>query len=140
MIRYILTLTLIIILTPVPAWAQSGQSDEITPEIIAALKKEPPLSQSDIDIFVKIMPKMSKVASDNPAEAIKIYEQAGLSELRFGLIFSKATVGLLVASGVPLKAILTEADMPEVLLPTAREQELIVKNLNALEAAFDTDR
>jgi len=138
--RSLSVLSLLLILTAAPALAQSGASDDITPEIIEALKKEPPLSQADIDTFVRIMPEMSKAAEKDPAEAVKIYEKAGLTENRFGLIFSKVTLGMFVASGIPKEALMSGQDVPEVLMPGDAEIELIKKNMAALEKAFGTDQ
>ena len=135
--KYVLAaLALIVMLTAVPALAQSEAADDLTPEIIAALKKEPPLSQADIDTFIRIMPEMSKVAEKDPAEAVKIYEKAGLTENRFGLIFSKVTLGMFVAGGIPKEALVSGQDVPEVLVPSDAEVELIKKNMAALEKAF----
>lgn len=138
--RSLSVLSLVLLLSAVPALAQSEASDEISPEIIAALKNEPPLTQADIDTFIKIMPEMSKAAEKDPAQAVKIYEKAGLTENRFGLIFSKVTLGMFVASGIPKETLTSGQDVPEVLVPSDAEIELIKKNLEALEKAFGTDQ
>jgi len=133
-------LALIVMFTAVPASAQPGGADEITPEIIEALKKEPPLTQADIDTFIKIMPEMSQAAAKDPAVAVKIYQEAGLTENRFGLIFSRVTLGLLIASGIPRETLLSGQDVPEVLMPGDSELDLISRNMEALGQVFESAR
>ena len=138
--RSLSVLSLLLLLSAVPAPAQSGEADEITPEIIEALKKEPPLTQADLDTFIRIMPEMSRAAEKDPSQAVKIYEKAGFTENRFGLIFSKATLGMFMASGISREALMSGQDVPEVLMPSDAEVELIKKNMAALEKAFGTDQ
>lgn len=133
-------LSLLLMLTAAPASAQTGGGDKITPELVAALEKEPPLSQADIDTFIRIMTELSHVAGRDPAEVIEIFNQAGLAENRFSLIYSKMIFGMLMVTGVSRETLMAWPDMSEVLMPGEDEMKLIEANLEALGQAFDSGR
>ena len=118
------------------AQAQEAGPDDISPEMLAELHKEPPLSQADINVFIKIVPSISKVAKDDPEAAVAIYTAAGLSETRFALVFTKISLGMLVVNGVSLDYLKNDEQMPEVLLPTEADIALLNKNKDRLEQAF----
>ncbi len=115
------------------AIAQAPAAGTIPPEALAALQKEKPLAQADVDSYVKIMPQMAKVMSD-PAAIAKLYEGAGLSEVRFSLISAKIGLGMALASGATAEQINLN-QIPEVLRPSATEIDLVKKNLDKLQKA-----
>lgn len=121
----VLALALTLALAAAPAFAQEGEADEaFTAEELAALAKEPPLTQADIDIFMKI-------AEVPEPEADKAVAESGLSEIRMALVLTKVSLGMMIASGVPSEMILTD-EVPKVLQPSASEIELIKNNLDKL--------
>jgi len=121
----VLTLVLALTLAAAPAFAQVGEADEaFTVEELALLAKEPPLSQADIDIFMKI-------AEVPETESEKAVAESGLSETRMALVLTKVSLGMMIASGVPSEMILTD-EVPKVLQPSEAEIELIKNNLDKL--------
>lgn len=121
----VLALTLALALSAAPVFAQDEKPDEaFTTEELAALAKEPPLSQADIDIFIKI-------AEASDADSDKVVADSGLSEARMALVLTKVSLGMMIASGVPSEMILTD-EVPKVLQPSAAEIDLIKSNLDKL--------
>jgi len=128
-----LALGLMLALTAFPALAQVPGASSIPPEVLQALKDEKPLSQADIDAYIKIMPEMPKTMSD-PAALVKAYEAAGLSEVRFSYIVSKISLGQAMLMGATAEQ-LNLNQLPEALRPTEAETALIKNNMDALNKA-----
>lgn len=118
-----LALTFALTLSGAPAFAQDV---EFTAEELAALAKEPPLSQADIDIFIKI----AEAADTSDGAADKVLAESGLSEVRMTMVLTKVSLGMLIASNVPSELLLSE--VPPVLQPTEAEIELIKNSLDKL--------
>lgn len=123
------TLALVLTLAAGPVFAQeaanTADSDEaFTSAELAALAKEPPLSQSDIDIFIKI-------AEASEEDSDKVVADSGLSETRMALVLTKVSLGMMIASGVPSEMLLTD-EVPKVLQPSDSEIDLIRRNLDKL--------
>jgi hypothetical protein len=117
-----LALTLALALSSAPGFAQSDEA--FTAEELAALAKEPPLSQADIDIFIKI-------AEAPEDKSDKVVAESGLSETRMVLVLTKISLGMMIASNVPSELILTD-EVPKVLHPSESELNLIRQNLDKL--------
>lgn len=129
-----LALALSLALASTLALAQMSPMGAALPqEMASALEKEKPLSQADIDAYVKLLPKMGVAATD-PAALAKLYEGAGLSEVRFTYISSKVGLGMALAAGATADQ-LNLNQMPEVLRPTDEEVALVKKNLSELQKA-----
>lgn len=122
------------------ALAQITGISQLTAEKLEAFKKEPPLSQGDVDAYVKIMPEMAKYRGQDPdsitPEDRKSIEQivtdVGLSDVRSILVFSKISLGMLALGGAPLD-MFTGMEIPAPLIPTEDDVELLKKNQPALE-------
>lgn len=128
-----IALGLLVALTASVAIAQVPGAAQIPPEVLEALQKEPPLSQADVDAYLKIMPEMPKAMSD-PNALVKAYEAAGLTEVRFSYIVSK--IALAQAMNMGAKASDLQLDqLPEVLRPTDADVALVKKNMDALNKA-----
>lgn len=129
-----LALAFTLALSSTLALAQAPPTAAALPaDIAAAMEKEKPLAQADIDAYLKILPKMGAVAQD-PAAVAKLYEGAGLSEVRFSYISAKVGLGMALAAGATAQQLNME-QMPEVLRPTDEEVALVKKNLSALQKA-----
>ncbi|UQZ89033.1 hypothetical protein C4J81_07400 [Deltaproteobacteria bacterium Smac51] len=115
------------------ALAQIPGGASIPPEVLDALKSEPPLSQADVDAYLKIMPDMPKAMSD-PSALVKAYEAAGLSEVRFSYIVSKIALAQAMNMGATAEQ-LNINQLPDVLRPTDADKELVKKNMDALNKA-----
>ncbi|MDR0882489.1 MAG: hypothetical protein LBP55_08100 [Candidatus Adiutrix sp.] len=130
-----LALLLALALCPSPAPAQSPLAGAIPPELEAALKKEPPLTQTDIDAYLKILPQLGSVLSD-PAAIAKLSESAGLTDVRFNYITAKIGVSQALAQGATAEQI-GLSNFPEVLRPSETEITLVKTNIPKLmEAAM----
>ncbi|MDR0882488.1 MAG: hypothetical protein LBP55_08095 [Candidatus Adiutrix sp.] len=129
--KLLLTLALMLLLAPGYLSAQDKAADEsseaYTAEELAKLAKEPPLTQADIDAFIKLA-----AAPENDAQAAeKALANSGLSELRMTFVLTKVALGMMIAAGAPSEMILAD-QVPLVLQPTGPEIELIRKNLDKL--------
>jgi|GEM_PF-2177710 len=120
-------------LTPVLALAQAPAAGTLPPEVAAALAKEKPLTQADIDAYLKILPQLGAVAQDNSAVA-KLYQDAGFTELRFNYAVGKIGLGMALAAGATNEQMGME-QIPEVLRPSDAEVALVKKNIDKLQAA-----
>ena len=130
---FALTLLLALALCSSLALAQLPPAGAIPPEVEAAMKKEPPLAQADIDAYLKIMPQLGPVVSD-PAAIAKLYEGAGLTEIRFGYLSTKIGLGLALAQGATAEQ-LGIANLPAVLKPSEAEIALVKTNAAKLMEA-----
>ena len=123
--------------------AQNPGFSSLTAEKLEDFKKEPPLSQSDIDAFIKIMPAMAKYKGKDfsaitPEERKTIEEtvsKVGLSDVRSILIFNKISLGMLALGGTPVE-MFGDMEIPEPLIPTESDVELLKKNQSALDKLF----
>lgn len=119
-------------LTPALALAQMPIGT-LPPEMAEALAKEKPLAQADIDVYLKILPQMGSVMQD-AAAVVKLYEGAGLGEVRFNYIAAKVGLGMALAAGATPQQLNLD-QMPEVLRPTDAEVALVKKNQTELQKA-----
>lgn len=115
------------------ALAQVAPMGALPPEMVTALEKEKPLAQADIDAYLKVLPKMGQVAAD-PTAAAKLYQDAGMTEIRFSYVAAKVGLGMALASGATPQQLNLD-QMPAVLKPSDAEVELVKKNLDKLQKA-----
>ena len=108
-----------------------GASD-LTPEKVEALLLESPLSQDDIDAFVRIVS-----APEDEAAFEGIVKNSGFSEMRMDYVFMKITLGLMVIEGNEKARAMAGSDIPEALYPTSEEAELISRNSLVLFKVFE---
>lgn len=104
-------------------------------QAMAALAQQPPLSQADLDAFVKMVPEISKVMND-PNAIMKLYQDNGVSPERFALVSSKITIGFMMNQGMTKDQILATGQVPEVMIPNDAELALIKKSQDALGKAL----
>jgi len=120
----ILALTVII-----SAPAQAQTNDGLTEAQLAELAKEPPLTQADIDVFIKL----SEAPDDDPQAVAKIMDEANLSGTRMAVLLTKLSLGMALAGGADEKDVLTD-QIPKPLHPSPQELDLIKKNFDKLTA------
>lgn len=127
-----LALTLGLALSSTMAVAQMPMG-EMPPDMIAALGKESPLTQADIDAYLKVLPKMG--AAMNSAEAMAaLSTEAGFSDVRFSYVGSKVGFAMSLAAGATAQQ-MDMSQIPQVLRPTEAEIELVKKNIEPLQKA-----
>lgn len=118
-----------------PAMAQLDYNDEEA--VMAALAKEPPLTQADIDKFVTNFGELDKAAqSDNEAAFLELSKKIGWNEARVIYVPLKVGIAWSLEEDADSAAIL-EAMFPPELMPTAAEKELVKKNMANLAPIFE---
>jgi hypothetical protein len=139
MAKKILLLALLILLLgagwPFPSSAQEEVHSNIPQAVIETLDEEPPLSQADVDAYIKIMPELTRLLSD-PHNAEQLAASLDLSQIRFSFIVAKVPLTMALASGADPK-ILGLDSLPKALRPSDRELRLVKDNLEALVAAAE---
>jgi hypothetical protein len=102
-------------------------------------RKQPPLTESDLQIAIKFLP----LASDESfQEDTKLDEYAyanGLEPDRLVYIVTKVSSGMLIAVSPEFKDIVVSMNTTEAALPTPEEQDLINKHFKELSAAVVKD-
>jgi len=102
-------------------------------EVMAAFEKEGPLTQKDIDGYLKILPKAQEAAAD-PTKAANLYKDAGFTDIRGAYVGAKmGTAMMAVQMGDQAEAAM--AQVPAVLKPTKDEIELVKKNMDKITKA-----
>jgi hypothetical protein len=117
---------------PVPSSAQEEVHSDIPQAVIETLDGEPPLSQADIDAYIKIMPELTRLLND-PQSAEQLAASLNLSQSRFSYIVAKVGLTMALASGADPKMLGLDS-LPKALHPSDRELRLVKDNLEALIA------
>lgn len=130
----VLSLTICLCAAPAPM-AQSNAYDAM---IEAAFAEEAPLTQADIDKFLKIGPEMVKAAIANDINsATKVLQQVDWTETRGSYVTAKISNAYAInLNPEAARSMLKSAGMPELLLPTDSEMALVQKNIAALDQVF----
>lgn len=127
-----LTLALVLALGASASFAQAPDPGQLPPEAIKEMEKEGPLTQADIDAYMKIFPQMAKgMASAEEFE--KVVADSGLSQTRLGLVMAKVGLGQALAMGATTEQLNLSA-VPEVMRPSDAEVELVKNNMDKLMA------
>lgn len=127
-----LSLGLVLALAPAVSFAQAPAAT-FTPEAEAALAKEPPLTQADVDGYIKLLPKITAAAA-NPAAAAELYKEVGWTEIHFSYVMAKLGFAQALAMGMPAEALQMDK-IPQALRPSEAEVTLVKNNLPALQKA-----
>lgn len=109
------------------AMAQAGAFPQ---EALDAFAKEPPLTQADVDLYMKAMPKIP-AAIGNPQALEQLYTDLGLTEIRFSFIVARIGIAHSLALNVSPEQ-LGLANLPEIVRPTESDKALVAKNLDEL--------
>ena len=101
-----------------------------------AFTAEQPLTQADIDTFIKIAPQV--FADDNPAAASKIFKAAGLTDSRGAYIMTKVSLSMMQFEADEDSTGIINS-VPEPMRPTPTEMALVKKNQEALNKTIATE-
>lgn len=136
--KLILYVVFVIIAGVWPCMAAPAAAQSLPPDTAAALAQEPPLNQADIDAFILYGPTLIRASRTNDVDAgAAALASAGWSVIRSSYVVSKISNGYAISVQPQMaRAMLESASMPDVLIPTATEQELIKQNMSALDAVF----
>lgn len=117
-----------------PAQIQNSYDDP--DEAMAALAKEPAFTQQELDTYIKYLPELLVASENEDTAAVQaIAEKAGWTEIRLAYISLKIGNGYGIVKSPEYAEFAKELFPPE-LLPTANENELIAKNMPALDKVF----
>lgn len=128
-----LVLSLALLAVSAPAQAQLFADEE---EAKQAFAKEKPLTQADIDLFIKMAPRV--FATENPNEGAKFFKEAGLTDTRGAYIMTKVSLAMMQIEGESNSANIM-AGVPEPMRPTKAEMELVTKNRAALDKVVNSE-
>ena len=121
-----LVLSLALLVAAPSAQAQIFSNEE---EAKAAFTNEKPLTQADIETFIKIAPQV--FANDDPKEASKIFKTAGITDSRGAYIMTKVSLSMMQLEADENSAGIINA-VPEPMRPSTEEMALVKKNQEAL--------
>lgn len=113
------------------AGTQAELQQQAIAEAMAAMANEPPLTQADIDAFLKMAPQAEAVMSD-PAATVKLYQDNNMTPQRFGVVGGKISVGVLLSQGVTREQLASFGQFPEYMVPNDDEVALIGKNIETI--------
>lgn len=114
-------------------WASfsfAQQNTNTAEENMAILLAEPPLTQADIDAFVKYAPELYKLPEGDDEGAQKILQKAGWTDVRSAYVAFKIAAATSIKTD-PSSAVIFEAMMPE-MMPLPAEQALVGKNMDQI--------
>jgi len=104
-------------------------------EALAAFAKEGPLTQKDIDNYLKVLPKAQEMAADQ-AKAAGVLKDAGFTEVRGAYVGAKMGIAMMMVQlGDQADAVLSQQQVPDVLKPSKDEVELVSKNMDKIQKA-----
>lgn len=129
-----LALAMILVLGASSAFAQLPNFGAIPPEAMKELANEPPMTQADIDIYLKVLPELGKAMQD-PSAVEKIQKSSGLSEARLGLVLTKVSLAQAMSLGMTLEQ-LNAGSLPDAMKPTDADVELVKKNMDKINEAM----
>ena len=97
------------------------------------LKNEPPMTEEEILLYIKVLPEFAPIETVNPAAEIDFYKKYNFTKNRFFYLRSKiANASLIVAGRNP-----DLSSFPESLRPSDAELELIKNHFQELKTATD---
>lgn len=136
--KVILSLALILTTCLCAVPASMAQSNDHAAMMEAVFAEEPPLTQTDIDNFLKIGPDMVKAAlANDTASAAKALKQVNWTETRGSYITAKISNAYAIQLNPEMaRSMLESAGMPKFLLPTDSELALVQSNIAALDKIF----
>lgn len=98
-------------------------------DVLAAFAEEAPISEADIQTFIKIAPQLIEaVDANDEAKAVDVMAKAGWNEIRGAYATSKIGNGYLMLTDPEDTQTLFElVQMPDSLIPAENEMALIKK-------------
>lgn len=134
--KFILLMTMVFIfmMSSVEIRAQA-KGDEVP-----AAKGVEPLTQSDIDGYVYMLPRLQGEVLTDPFLAGYILRNAKLNRRRAIFVSSKIAIVQAIIIGLLSPSELTEAKWPPEMFPSAEEQALVQKNMNSILWAQELTR
>jgi len=101
----------------------------------AGMAGQRPLSQTDIDGYIYLIPRLVGEAARNPEVAAAIIRESGLNRRRAVYVTAKVAIAQAMATGALSPAQLADRKVPAYLHPNADEITLVNTNLTSLMKA-----
>ena len=138
-----ITLTLLMTLISIAgtgyALAQTADAEAENAKLMAAFANEGPLTETDIQTFIKIAPALLEaVDANDETRGLKLMEEAGWGEIRGAYVTSKIGNGYMMLTDAEDAQTLFElVEMPASLIPGESEMAVITKYQADLAKIFD---
>lgn len=115
--------------------AQPAHPSQPSSEFVAAMRAEPPLTQQDIDTYIRVWPTLGPNQHDK-TRAAQILRDAGWTENRAAYVTNKIMVTQPYAVGAPQNDI-AAIHIPDYFKPTTDEITLVRRNLDRITRMQD---
>lgn len=112
--------------------SRCDHDDQVKRVTRANINKQGPITQKDINAYLRILPELAPVVKNGP-EAARVYKRHKLRRNRFFYLFMKIPACADSRGGEPFKL----GGMYPALHPTAPEIALVRQNWEAIAAAED---
>lgn len=108
-------------------------------EILARLAKEPPLAQSDIEDYIRLLPSILQLQETmgyniDPAELERVLKDNNVDPDRFNVLMPKVSLATMAIMGIDLGDQL-EA-LPAAIRPSADEVKLVEDNWERIQQVY----
>ncbi len=114
---------------------ESMTEADMMAEAMAMLSNQPAMTQADIDAYLQMAPQIVNAAND-PMAVMKLYQDNNIDPQRFAVVSTKIAIGVSMGQGVTLEQINSSGQVPEFMIPTDDEMQLINTNMAALLKAM----
>ena len=106
--------------------------------LLAAMKSEPPMTQADIDIVIKLHPALTEV-EDDLEKMEKLCADNGITPQRFQVVGMKMGAGamMVLMKEQVTREILIESGQDAAMLPSDDELLLIEENIDVIKTMMN---
>jgi hypothetical protein len=115
-----------------PAGAALAQMSAFPPAVLEAMRKEPPVTAADLDLYIKALPQMPQAIQGGEEGLVTLYENLGLSQMRFTYIMSKIGIAHSLAMGRFTPEEMDKEGIPQFLRPTEAEKAMVDGRMDEL--------
>ena len=106
------------------ACSGTDPNESIEPVLHTDLLEEPPITQDDIDAYVRMAPVIAPFWVSGGQDAAQVYKQYGMSKNRFHFFRGKMRIYFLLKRGSSVGT----NEVPYLLMPSEEELYLLDKN------------
>lgn len=97
------------------------------------VKNEPPMTEDEILLFIKILPEFALVEGVDPVKEMELYKKYKLTKNRFHYLRNKIMNASLIVAGHPRDL----SHLPESLHPNDAEVAIVERHFQALKTVTD---
>lgn len=108
-------------------------------ELLAQLAKEPPLAQSDIEDYIRLLPSLLQLQATmgyniDPAELERVLKASNVDPDRFHVLLPKVSLATMTIMGIDLGDQLDA--LPAAIRPSADEVKLVEDNWEKIQQVY----